>query len=58
VFLSSELVWLEGSLVGPDNPNYRPHYILDLTTGQRYELLDLDLLPRLDGGEFGPKNFT
>jgi hypothetical protein len=41
VFLSSELVWLEGSLVGPDNPNYRPHYILDLTDGQRYELTDV-----------------
>lgn len=52
VFLSSELVWLEGSLVGPNNPSYRPHYILDLTDGKRYELLDLDLLPRLDGGKF------
>jgi hypothetical protein len=41
IFLNSELVWLEGSLVGPDNPNYRPHYILDLTDSQRYELTDL-----------------
>src|SRR5688572_21217100 len=58
VFLSSELVWLEGSLVGPDNPNYRPHYILDLTTGKRYELLDLDWLPTLEGGIFDRKNFA
>ena len=58
VFLSSELVWLEGSLVGPDDSNYRPHYILDLTTGQRYELLDLDWLPKLEGGYFDPKNFA
>ena len=41
IFLSSELVWLKGSLVRPDNPNYRPHYILDLTNGKRYELTDL-----------------
>ena len=58
IFLSSELVWLEGSLVGPDNPNYRPHYILDLTDGQRYELLDLKWLPRLEGGKFDPKYFA
>jgi len=58
IFLNSELVWLEGSLVGPDNPTYRPHYILDLTTGQRYELLDLDWLPRLEGGKFDPKNYA
>ncbi len=49
IFLSSELVWLEGSIEGPKDNNYRPHYILDLTNGQRYELLDLDWLPRLGG---------
>ena len=58
VFLSSELVWLEGSPVGSDNPNYRPNYILDLTDGQRYELTDLDRLPRLDGGKFNPKYYA
>ena len=58
IFLSSELVWLDGSLVGPDNPNYRPHYILDLTDGQRYELLDLTRLPRLEGGKFDPKYYA
>jgi hypothetical protein len=31
IFLSSELVWLEGSFIRPENPGYRPHYILDLT---------------------------
>ncbi len=58
VFLSSELVWLEGSLVGPENPSYRPHYILDLTNGQRYELLDLDLSPRLVDKTFDPKYYS
>ncbi len=58
IFLSSELVWLEGSLVGPDHSGYRPHYILDLTDGQRYELLDLNLLPRLEGFKFDPKYFS
>lgn len=58
VFLSSELVWLEGSSGQPEARYYRPHYILDLTTGQRYELLDLDWLPRLEGGNFDSKNFT
>lgn len=58
VFLSPDLIWLEGSLVGPDEPNYRPHYILDLTNGKRYELLDLDILPRLEGGKFDPKNYA
>lgn len=58
IFLSSELVWLEGSLVRPDKPSYRPHYILDLTDGKRYELLDLDTLPRLEGGKFDPKNYA
>ena len=58
VFLSSELIWLEGSLVEPDNPAYRPHYILDLTDGQRYELTDLDRLPRLDGNKFDPQYYA
>lgn len=57
IFLSSELVWLEGSLVGPDDPNYRPHYILDLIDGQRYELLDLTWLPLKDS-RFDPKYFS
>ncbi|MBI5825975.1 MAG: hypothetical protein HZB18_18260 [Chloroflexi bacterium] len=55
--LSSELVWLEGSLVGPEDPSYRPHYILDLTDGQRYELLDLNRLPRLEGFKFDPQYY-
>lgn len=58
IFLSSELVWLEGSLVGPDDPNYRPHYILDLTDGQRYQLLDLNWLPRLSNGTFDSKYYV
>lgn len=58
IFLSSELALLEGSLVRPDNSNYLPHYILDLTNGERYELLDLDTLPRLEGGKFDPKNYA
>lgn len=58
IFLNSELVWLEGSLVGPSNPDYRPHYILDLNNGQHYELLDLDWLPRLEGGKFNPEYYA
>jgi len=49
VFLNSDLVWLEGSLVGSNNPDYRPHYILDLTDGKIYELLNLFRLPTKDG---------
>lgn len=41
IFLSSELVWLEGSYGGRTSPGYKPHYILDLTSGKRYELSDL-----------------
>lgn len=41
VFLSSELVWLEGPPLAPDHPSYHPHYILDLTNGKRYELTNL-----------------
>ena len=58
IFLSSELVWLEGSSSQPGTSGYRPHYILDLTDGQRYELLDLTWLPRLEGGKFDPKYFA
>jgi len=57
VFLSSDLVWLEGSLVGPYNPDYRPHYILDLKEGKRYELLDLTWLPLKDG-KFNIQNYS
>ena len=58
IFLSSDLIWLEGSLVRPGGPGYRPHYILDLTEGKRYELLHLDTLPRLEGGKFDTKNYA
>ncbi len=58
VFLSPELVWLIGSVNGPEYSNYRPHYILDLTDGQRYELLDLGLLPRLENRKFNPDNYS
>lgn len=58
VFLSSKLVWLEGSVARPDESNYYPHYILDLVDGKKYELLDLDTLPRLEGGNFDPKNYA
>jgi len=58
IFLSSKLVWLEDNIVRPGQPSYVPHYILDLTNGQRYELLNLDRLPRLEGGKFDPKNYT
>ena len=57
VFLGSDLVWLGGSVVRPGKSGYRPHYILDLTDGKRYELLDLDTLPRLEDGKFDPKNY-
>ncbi|MBI5825971.1 MAG: hypothetical protein HZB18_18240 [Chloroflexi bacterium] len=58
IFLNSELVWLEGSGGKPDNsPSYSPHYILDLTDGKRYELLDLSWLP-LKNGEFDIQNYA
>ncbi len=41
IFLNSEFVWLEGTSGGTSHPGYRPHYILDLTNGKRYELTDL-----------------
>ncbi len=56
VFLSSNLVWVIGSPGGPSHPSYRPHYILDLTNGNRYELLDLTWLPLKDGA-FDPKYY-
>jgi hypothetical protein len=49
---------LKGSLVGPEDPSYRPHYILDLTDGKHYELLNLDLLPRLEGFKFDPQYYA
>ncbi|MBX3035698.1 MAG: hypothetical protein KF758_02185 [Anaerolineales bacterium] len=57
IFLSSDLVWLEGSSSRPGSSGYRPHYILDLTDGKRYELLDLTWLPLKDN-KFDPKNYT
>ncbi|MBI3163163.1 MAG: hypothetical protein HYZ24_00655 [Chloroflexi bacterium] len=57
VFLNSDLIWLEGSLVGPDNPDYRPHYIFDLRDSKEYELLDLTWLPLKDG-KFNAKNYS
>lgn len=57
VFLGSDLVWLEGSLVGPYNPDYRPHYVLDLKEGKRYELLDLKWVPLKDG-KFDVQNYS
>jgi len=51
IFLSSDLVWLEGSRGRPDNsPSYRPDYILDLKDGKQYEVLDLSWLPRSENG--------
>ncbi|MCQ3954331.1 hypothetical protein FBQ83_06730 [Chloroflexi bacterium CFX5] len=57
VFLSSELIWLEGSSVGPYNPDYRPHYVLDLKEGKQYELLDLTWAPLKDG-KFNIQNYS
>ncbi len=56
-FLTSELVWIHGSAVGPNNINYRPHYVLDLIDGQKYELIDFDweaVTGYLDNGELNP----
>jgi hypothetical protein len=50
------LVWLQGSLVGPGESGYRPHYILDLINGKRYELIDLTWFP-LSDGDFDEKNY-
>lgn len=57
VFLSSELVWVEGRFAPPGDIDYRPDYILDLTDGQHYELLGLNWLPLKDR-KFDPKNYT
>ncbi len=57
VFLSPELVWVEGRFSPPGDIDYRPDYILDLTDGQRYELLGLNWLPLKDG-KFDPKNYA
>jgi hypothetical protein len=59
VFLSSNLVWLRGSTAPPGSTGSStiPHYVLDLTDGQRYELFDITYLPRLEGGKFDPKNY-
>ncbi|HRK89188.1 MAG TPA: hypothetical protein PK152_08645 [Anaerolineales bacterium] len=56
IFLSSDLVWLRGSYGDPDRNGYRPHYVLDLTNGKRYELIDLNELPLKDG-RFDPKYY-
>lgn len=46
VFLDPNLVWI------------RPNNILDLTDGQSYELFDLMSLPRLEGNNFNPENYS
>ena len=62
VFLSSELVWFVGNIGGPlslaDPTDYRPNYILDLTDGQRYELLGLNQMSLLPGNKFDPKYYA
>jgi len=59
--LSSELVWLDGYTwggpPGTENYHYRPDYILDLTDGQRYELINLNQMPLLDN-KFDPKYYA
>jgi hypothetical protein len=59
VFLSSELVWFRGDIWGTvsnvEAKDYRPNYILDLTDGQRYELISLNQIPLLPGDQFDPK---
>lgn len=54
IFLNSELVWLEGRRWSSEKST---EYVLDVNTGKRYELLNLGLLPRLQGGKFDPKNY-
>lgn len=41
IFLSSELVWLEGAYGGSSQPDYQPQYLLNITTGKRHELVDI-----------------
>ncbi len=40
VFLNSEWIWLVG-YGNPTYPDYRPSFVLDLITGERYELVDI-----------------
>lgn len=55
VFLSSELVWLEGT------SQRNPHYVFDLKNGQKYKLIDLtskiNFNPVLDNGDTNPDLF-
>jgi hypothetical protein len=55
IFLNSELAWLTGQL-SPGDEGYRPHYVLDLSDGQKYELIDLrwDFDTTLDNGDLNP----
>jgi hypothetical protein len=57
VFLSSDLIWVMRRW-NPGDTFYSPDYVLDLTDGQRYELLDLMSLPRLEDGKFNPDNYS
>ncbi|NUQ60524.1 MAG: hypothetical protein HUU12_14330 [Anaerolineales bacterium] len=57
VFLSPDLVWLEGSSTRPGSSGYIPHYLFDLKDGKRYELLDITWLPLRDG-KFDSKNYA
>ncbi len=58
VFLNPELAWFERRGSNSNYPNYSPDYILDLTDGQHYELLDLLSLPRLEGNNFNPAIYS
>ena len=57
VFLSSDLIWVMRRW-NPDDTFYNPDYVLDLTDGQRYDLLDLMSLPRLENSKFNPDNYS
>ncbi|MBI5823542.1 MAG: hypothetical protein HZB18_05900 [Chloroflexi bacterium] len=46
--LSSELFWWWGD----------PDYIIDLNDGQRYDLINLNQMPRLEGNKFDPKYYA
>jgi len=46
--LSSELFWRWS----------HPDYIIDLNDGQRYDLIDLNQMPRLEGNKFDPKYYA
>ncbi len=62
IFLSSELVWLEGVLLESSADGYRSDYILDLTDGQTYELINLNNIEfqnkLLENGELKPELLT